>query len=120
MSRCSATRGLLATVFSCENLNLKFSFPILSEASQIPEEIHIRHCMLLEFHENNNATVATQNICDVYPSALDVRKCQRWFSKFRFGNFALSNSHRSVRPTTLDNAVIKGASGSKSASDKCS
>ncbi|GFT08246.1 HTH_48 domain-containing protein [Trichonephila clavipes] len=95
--RVPATRGLLATVFSCENLNLKFSFPILSEASQIPEEIHIRHCMLLEFHENNNATVATQNICDVYPSALDVRKCQRWFSKFRFGNFALSNSHRSDR-----------------------
>ncbi|PRD28464.1 UNVERIFIED_CONTAM: Ca6 [Trichonephila clavipes] len=46
-------------------------------ASQIPEEIHIRNCMLLEFHKSSNATVATKNICDVYPSALDVRKCQR-------------------------------------------
>ncbi|GFV52973.1 HTH_48 domain-containing protein [Trichonephila clavipes] len=93
--------------------------------SQIPEEIHIRHCMLLEFHKGSNATVATKNICDVYPSALDVRKCQRWFSKFRSGNFDLSDSHRSGRPKTSDNDVIKGASGSKSVSDnrltvKCS
>ncbi|PRD21285.1 UNVERIFIED_CONTAM: hypothetical protein NCL1_52151 [Trichonephila clavipes] len=39
--------------------------------------------MLLEFHKGSNATVATKNICDVYPSALDIRKCQRLFSKFR-------------------------------------
>ncbi|GFT30351.1 HTH_48 domain-containing protein [Trichonephila clavipes] len=93
--------------------------------SQIPEEIHIRHCMLLEFYKGSNATVATKNICDAYPSALVVRKCQRWFSKFRSGNFDLSNSHRSGRPTALDNDIIKGASGSKSVSDnrgtvKCS
>ncbi|GFX32786.1 histone-lysine N-methyltransferase SETMAR [Trichonephila clavipes] len=66
-------------------------------ASQIPEEIHIRHFMLLEFHKDSNATVDTKNICDVYPR----------------------------RPTTLDNDVIKGASGCKSMSDnrgtvKCS
>ncbi|PRD30178.1 UNVERIFIED_CONTAM: hypothetical protein NCL1_27198 [Trichonephila clavipes] len=84
---------------------------------EVPEEIHIRHCKLLEFHNDNNATVATKNICDVYPSALDVHKCQRKFSKFRSGNFDLSNSHRSGRPTTFDNDVIKDASGSKSVSD---
>ncbi|GFV65724.1 histone-lysine N-methyltransferase SETMAR [Trichonephila clavipes] len=94
-------------------------------ASQIPEEIHICHCILLEFHKGSNATVDTKNICDVYPSALDVRRCHKWFSKFRSGNFDLSDSHRSGRPTTLDNDVIKGASGSKFVSDnrgtvKCS
>jgi len=46
-------------------------------ASQIPEEVHIRHCMLFEFHKGSNATVATKNICD--PSALDVRNCQSGF-----------------------------------------
>ncbi|KOX72526.1 Histone-lysine N-methyltransferase SETMAR [Melipona quadrifasciata] len=71
-------------------------------ASQIPEEVHIRHCMLFEFHKSNNATVATKNICDVYPSALDVRKC-----KFKFGNFYLSDSYRSRKPTTLDNDMLR-------------
>lgn len=75
--------------------------------SQIPEEVHIRHCMLFEFHEGSNATVATKNICDVYPSALDVRKCQRWFSMFKSGNFDLSDSFRSERPTTLDNDILR-------------
>ncbi|GFS88398.1 histone-lysine N-methyltransferase SETMAR [Trichonephila clavipes] len=55
----------------------------------------------------------------------DVHKYQRWFSKFRSGNFYLSDSHRSGRPTTLDNDVIKGTIESKSVSDnrrtvKCS
>ncbi|XP_035734903.1 histone-lysine N-methyltransferase SETMAR-like [Vespa mandarinia] len=73
-------------------------------ASQIPEE-HIRHCMLFEFRKGS--TVATKNICDVYPSVLDVRKCQRWFSKFRSGNFDLSDTYRSGRPTTLDNDMLR-------------
>ncbi|GFT31175.1 HTH_48 domain-containing protein [Trichonephila clavipes] len=89
----------------------------LGEEDAAEEEIHIRYCMLLEFHKGSDATVATKNICDIYPSALDDRKCQRCFSKFRSGNFDLSDSHRSGRPTTLDNDVIKGASGRKSVSD---
>ncbi|PRD20837.1 UNVERIFIED_CONTAM: hypothetical protein NCL1_53499 [Trichonephila clavipes] len=73
----------------------------------------------------SNATIATKNICDVHPSALDVCKYQKRFSVFRSGNFDLFESHRSGRPKTLDNDVIKGASGSKSVSDnretvKCS
>ncbi|XP_068620830.1 histone-lysine N-methyltransferase SETMAR-like [Battus philenor] len=75
-------------------------------ASQLPEE-HIRHCMLFGFRKGNTATEATKNICDIYPSALDVRKCQRWFSKFRSGNFDVTDSHRSGRLTTLDNDELR-------------
>jgi histone-lysine N-methyltransferase SETMAR len=56
-----------------------------------PTEDHIRNCMLYEFRKGNKATVATKNINDVYPDALDVRKCQRWFSKFKTGNFDLND-----------------------------
>ncbi|XP_047365377.1 histone-lysine N-methyltransferase SETMAR-like [Vespa velutina] len=75
-------------------------------ASQIPKD-YIPHCMLFEFRKASNATVAIKNICDVYPSALDVRKCQRWFSKFRSDNFYLSDSYRPGRPTTLDNDMLR-------------
>ncbi|KFM74038.1 Histone-lysine N-methyltransferase SETMAR, partial [Stegodyphus mimosarum] len=71
-----------------------------------PEE-HIRHCMLFEFRMGSNVTVATKNICDVYLRALDVRKCQRWFSNFKSGNFDLSDSYRSGRPAALDNDVLR-------------
>ncbi|XP_043498446.1 histone-lysine N-methyltransferase SETMAR-like [Polistes fuscatus] len=67
-------------------------------ASQIPEEVHIRHCMLFEFRKGNNATVATKNICDVYPNALDIRKCQR-------------------KTISVRQRRVKGGSGSKSVSD---
>lgn len=55
----------------------------------------------------SNSTVATKNICDVYLNALDIRKCQRWFSKFKSDNFDLSDSYRSGRPSTLDNDVLR-------------
>lgn len=74
-------------------------------ANQIPEQ-RIRR-MLFEFCTGSNATVATKKICKVYPSALDVHKCQRWFSKFRSGSFNLSDSYRSGRPTSLDNNMLR-------------
>jgi [histone H3]-lysine36 N-dimethyltransferase SETMAR len=73
----------------------------------IPEEIHIRHCMFFEFRKGNNATVATKNICDVYSNALDIRKCQRWFNRFRSGNYDLSDAYRSGRTVDLDNDLLR-------------
>ncbi|KAK4873457.1 hypothetical protein RN001_015486 [Aquatica leii] len=46
-------------------------------------------------------------LTNVYPDLLDVRKCQRWFSKFRSGNFDLSNAHRPGRPMSFDNDVLR-------------
>ncbi len=51
-----------------------------------PDELHIRHIMLYEFRKRNNATQATKNINDIFENALDVRKTQRWFAKFRSGD----------------------------------
>lgn len=57
--------------------------------SKYQKRYHRRHCMLFEFHKGTNATVTTVNICFVYSSALNVCKCQRWYSKFRWINFDL-------------------------------
>jgi histone-lysine N-methyltransferase SETMAR len=63
--------------------------------------------MLYEFRKGFKATEATKNICEVYGDVLDVRKCQRWFSRFRSGNYDLSDGHRSGRPVELDNDLLR-------------
>uniref|UniRef100_A0A1B0AX33 Mos1 transposase HTH domain-containing protein n=1 Tax=Glossina palpalis gambiensis TaxID=67801 RepID=A0A1B0AX33_9MUSC len=61
-----------------------------------------------EFRYDRNATfVAAKDICDAYPSALNVRKCKRYFSKFKSGNIDLSDSYRSGRSTTLNNGMLR-------------
>jgi len=67
----------------------------------IPDETHIRHLMLFEYHRGSNATVATANICGVYPDALKVRKCQQWFSRFRSGNLDLTDGQHPGRPVFI-------------------
>jgi histone-lysine N-methyltransferase SETMAR len=76
-------------------------------SDQIPDETHIRHLMLYEFHKGNNATVATKNICEVYGSVLKVRKCQQWFSRFRSGNVDLIDGQHTGRPVELDNDLLR-------------
>ncbi len=76
-------------------------------SDQIPDETHIRHLMLYEFHKENNATVATKNICEVYGSVLKVRKCQQWFSRFRSGNVDLIDGQHTGRPVELDNDLLR-------------
>lgn len=78
-------------------------------SDQIPEEIHIRHLMLFAFRKGSKATDATKDICDVYGDVLNVRKCQRWFNKFRSGDFDLNDAQRSGRPVELDNDLLKAA-----------
>lgn len=76
-------------------------------ANNFPSEDHIRNCMLYEFHRGKKATEATRDINKVYPGALDVRKCQRWFSKFREENFDLKDEERSGRPSKVDIDVLR-------------
>ena len=61
-------------------------------------ETHIRHCMLYEYRRGTNASEAMRNICAVYPGAVSVRKCQRWFNKFSKGNCSLIDESRPGRP----------------------
>lgn len=73
----------------------------------IPNSIHIRHCLLMEFHKKSKATEAHRNICDLYGDVICIRQCQQWFSRFRSGDFDLQDRKKSGRPSVLDNNDLK-------------
>ena len=73
-------------------------------------EDHIRHVMLYEFHQGHSASAAARNVNGVYgQGAVDVRKCQRWFQRFRSGDNSLSDKPREERPVQLDNDALLAA-----------
>ena len=66
------------------------------------ENIHLRHCMLFQFWAKKNAVQAAKAICDVYGiDAISERTCQKWFDRFRGGNYDLNDDERSGRPEEL-------------------
>lgn len=51
------------------------------------DEYHLRHCMLYEFRQGNNASQTKKNICTAYPGAVTTRECQRLLNKFKKGEW---------------------------------
>lgn len=72
---------------------------------------HIRHCILYEFKRQKgkaNAAKATRSICSTYGvNAVDVRTCQRWFTRFKAGNFDLDDKERDGRPVEADDTTLE-------------
>ena len=70
--------------------------------------MHLRHCMLYEFHLKKTATKATESICFAYGTyALDVRVCQNWFAQFKAGDFDLNDKERSGRPIEANDEELE-------------
>ena len=59
--------------------------------------------MLFEFHKSSNPITAVKNITTVYAEGVSVRDCCRDFSKFKAGNFDLSDKPQSGRLSHLEN-----------------
>lgn len=71
-------------------------------------EKHIRHCLLHEFRLGRKATEAAKNICiAIGQGAVDDRKCQRWFKKFREGNFSLDDESGRGRVSSFDKDALE-------------
>lgn len=68
---------------------------------------HYRHIMRYHFHEGLNAAETFRRICAIYGSdALKERVVQKWFSRFRAGNFDIKDAKRSGRPSSVDTDKI--------------
>jgi len=68
----------------------------------------LRLLRLREFCLGHNATEATSNICDTMgKDVLSIRTAQRWFNRFKNGNFELDDLPRSGRPPELDMHVLQ-------------
>ena len=71
---------------------------------EIPD-VHFRHILLYYFRKGKKAVQARKKLYDVYDEkSLTKRRCQNWFSRFRFD---LKDGPRSGRPTEVDDDKIK-------------
>ncbi|XP_017778300.1 PREDICTED: histone-lysine N-methyltransferase SETMAR-like [Nicrophorus vespilloides] len=63
--------------------------------------------MLYYYRKGKKATQAAKEICDCYgASAVTDRVVQKWYARFRSGEFELTDVERSGRPVTIDTAKI--------------
>ena len=64
--------------------------------------------MLYYFKKDKNATETQKKICAVYgEGAVTDQMCQKWFAKFRAGDFSPDNAPRSGRPVEVDSDQIE-------------
>ena len=66
------------------------------------------HITLYYFKKGKNATETQKKICAVYgEGAVTDRMCQKWFAKFRAGDFSLDDAPQSGRPVEVVSKQIK-------------
>ena len=68
---------------------------------------HFWH-ITLYFKKGKNATETHKKICAMYgEGAVTDRTCQKWFAKFRAGDFLLDDAPWSCRPVEVDSDQIE-------------
>ncbi|CAK9796133.1 Histone-lysine N-methyltransferase SETMAR [Anthophora plagiata] len=69
---------------------------------------HIRHVMLWEFQNGNNAANTAKKICDVIgEGVVSERTVRNWFAKFRSGDISLQYEPKPGRSTDIDDHALK-------------
>lgn len=84
------------------------------------KKLHIRHILLFLFRKGEGPTEAQRQICAVYgESAIKYKTCQRWFDRFRSGDFELQDAARPGRPAVADDVQILAAVKNNPLSGPC-
>ena len=69
---------------------------------------HFRHLLFFAFHRGQKAAEAARDICNVYgEGVIGERAAQKWFAKFKNGDFDLDDTPRSGRPSKFDEDRLK-------------
>lgn len=72
------------------------------------DKVNLRHVMLYEFRKGITVSAALKNIQNVYQDqAPGKRTVEKWFAKFRRGEFNLQDEARSGRPSDLVDDVLR-------------
>lgn len=71
--------------------------------AEVPKKEHLREVLLFMFNWKKSAIEAHKNIAEVYgEDAITVRACQKWFKRFKEGDFDLSNKDRGRPPKQFE------------------
>lgn len=71
--------------------------------------LYIRYIILYEFKHGISAAEAARNVCSVFGSdTVTKRSVQRWFLKFRDGDFNLENLPRVKYESKVSDDALKG------------
>lgn len=72
------------------------------------DKVHLRHIMLYEYRKGVSARTAQKNIAEVYlDNAPAFKTVQKWFTRFRDGDFNLEDKPRAGRPSDIDEDFVK-------------
>lgn len=73
-----------------------------------PSKQHLREVLICFFHLKKKATEAHQLLTEAYPEFnIDLRMCQRWFARFRDGDFDVEDKERPGQPKKFEDEELE-------------
>lgn len=74
----------------------------------VPTKEHLREVLICFFHLKKNATEAHRLLTEAYPDyAVDIRMCQRWFARFKSGDFDTEDKERPGQPKKFEDEELE-------------